>query len=188
MSLETKDLVGGIKRRPLLSICGALVVGLALLVYLRAGAPAELQARLDEREKEFSRLNNNVKFSAQLDSQLAALRKANAAVEAGALRVDELASNQRLFLRLEAESGVKLVDLRQLPMPAPVKGAPAATTIYTAIPFSVTIQGDYPQLMDFLKRLEQGPTLSRVNSASIAQPTDGAQSVSITAELLGFRS
>lgn len=188
MSLETKDLVDGLKRRPLLSVCGALVVALALTIYLRSGRPAELQARLDEREKEFSRLNNNVKFSAQLDSQLTALREANAAIAAGALRADELASNQRLFLRLEAESGVKLIDLRQLPLPAPVKGAPPATTIYAAIPFSVTIQGDYPQLMDFLKRLEQGPTLSRVNSATIAQPTEGAQSVSITAELLGFRS
>lgn len=197
MSSKIEDLVGGIKRRPFLSVCGALVVALALVLYFRAGRPAELRARLDEREKEFSRLNNNVKFSAQLDTQLTALREANALIEAGALRPGELAGNQRLFLRLEAESGAKLVDLRQLavsppasaPAKAPAKGATAPVAgVYASIPFSVTIQGEYPQLMDFLKRLEHGPTLSRLTSAQISQPAEGGRSISITAELLGFRS
>lgn len=195
MSLETKDLIEGVKRRPLLFVCGGLAVALGLLMYFRAGLPGELRGRLQEREKELSRLTNNVKFSAQLDAQVEALRAANARIEAGALRAGELARNQQLFVQLEAESGAKLIELRQLPLPTPAapvagKGAVVAApaTTFVTIPFSVTVKGDYPQLMQFLKGLEHGPTLSRIVSAAIAQPTDDAQSVSLSVELLGFRS
>jgi hypothetical protein len=192
MSLETKKLVEGVKRRPLLSVCGTVFVALSLLFYFRSGISAELKTRLDEREKELSRLSNNVKFSAQLDTQLEALRKANVAIEAGALRAGDLARNQQVFLRLLPETGVKLVDLTQVPAkpPAPVaKGAPApAVTTFAPLTFNLTIQGDYAQLMDFMKRLERGPTLSRVIAGRIASPLEGAQTVTLTVELLGFRS
>lgn len=197
MSLQTQDLVAGIKRRPVLFVCGVLALLFAVAIYFRGSVPTELRARLTEREKELTRLSNNVKFSAQLDGQLEALRAANAVIEQGALRIGELARNQQLFLRLEAESGVKLVDLRQLTTqatvatPAPKGKAAAAAApsgIYEPIRFSLNVQGDYPQLIDFLKRLDQCPTLSRLASANTAQPTEGTQSLSLIVELLGFRS
>lgn len=184
MSIQTKDLVAALKRRPLLCICGALVLGFGLTLYFRLGVADASRERLAEREKEFQRLTNNTKFSAQLDTQLQALRNANATIAAGALHVGELARNQQLFFRLEAETGVKLLDLRQLPAPAPAKGA-AAT--YVSIPFSLTVKGTYDQLIDFLQRLDRGATLSRVSTGSIARPSDGTQALSLSVELIGFR-
>lgn len=186
MSLDAKDIAAALKRRPLLFTCGALCLALGLSLYFRSGVPAELETRLAEREKEMKRLSNNVKFSAQLESQLQALRRANEVVAAGALRPAELARNQQLFYRLEAESGVKLVDIRQLAPPPPAKGAPAPVA-YVSVPFSLTIRGDYEQIVEFLYRLDHGPALSRVTSASIARPEDGAQSLSLTVDLLGLR-
>lgn len=186
MSLEAKDIAAAFKRRPLLFTCGALCLALGLGLYFRSGLPAELETRLAEREKEMKRLGNNVKFSAQLDAQLQTLRRANEVVSAGALRPAELARNQQLFFRLEAESGVKLVDIRQLATPPPTKGAPAPVA-YVSVPFSLTIRGDFEQIMDFLYRLDHGPTLSRVTSASMARPEEGTQSLSLTVDLLGLR-
>lgn len=186
MSLETKDIAAAFKRRPLLFICGALVLALALCLYFRSGVPAELETRLAEREKELKRLTNNVKFSAQLNAQVETLRRANELVSSGALRPAELARNQQLFYRLEAESGVKLADIRQLMPPASAKGAPAPVA-YVPVPFSLTIMGDYEQIIGFLHRLDHGPALSRVTSASIARPEDGVQSLSLTVDLLGLR-
>ena len=125
MSLETKDLVAAFKRRPLVFVCGVIVVALGLALYFRSGVGDELQARLAEREKELSRLTNNTKFSAQLDAQLQALRQANATLEAGALRVGELARNQQVFFRLEEQTGVPLLDLRPLNVSNAAKGVPA---------------------------------------------------------------
>ena len=187
MSLETKDVVNGIKRRPVLSTCVVLSVVLGALLYFRMGVPAEIQAKLEEREKELVRVSNNVKFSAQLEAQLQALKTVNTAIEGGALRPAELARNQQLFFQLEAESGVKLLDLRQQTSASAAKAAnPAA--IYSTIVFSLSIQGEYAQLLDFLKRLERSATLSRVRSASMGQAVEGIQSISLTVELLGLRS
>lgn len=186
MSLETKDIVAAFKRRPLLFTCGAVCLVLGLSLYFRAGVPAELETRLAEREKELKRLSNNVKFSAQLDAQLQTLRRANEVVQAGALRPAELARNQQLFYRLEAESGGKLADIRQLTPPAPAKGAPAPVA-YVPVPFSLTLRGDYEQIIGFLHRLDHGAALSRVTSASLGRPEDGAQSLTLTVDLLGLR-
>jgi len=186
MSIETKDVAAAFKRRPLLFVCGGLSLALALSVYFRLGVSDELETKLAEREKVLLRLSNNTKFSAQLDGQLEALRKANATIAEGALRPGELARNQQFFFRLEAETGVKLLDLRQLQSPPPAKGAPATT--YAAIPFSLTIKGDYAQIIQFLQRLDREPTLARVTSGAISRPTDGAQTLSFGVELLGFRS
>lgn len=186
MSIETKDVVAALKRRPLLFVCGALAVGLALGIYFRMGVQGEMEAKLAEQEKVLVRLSNNTKFSAQLDTQLESLRKANAKIAEGALRVGELARNQQLFFKLEAETGVKLLDLRQLSVAPPVKGATVST--YVAIPFSLTIEGDYAQIMNFLLRLDREATLARVTSGAISRPAEGAQSLSLSVELLGFRS
>ena len=185
MSIETKDVAVAFKRRPLLFICAALAVGLGVTAYFRQGVTDELRGVLAEREKELLRLTNNTKFSAQLDAQLESLRNANARLAAGALRAGELARNQQLFYRLEAETGVTLLDFRPLALPPPPKGV---APIYTAIPFSLTIKGDYSQIIDFLQRLDHGETLARVTSGSLARPAEGAQTLSLGVELLGFRS
>lgn len=183
MSIETKDLVAAFKRRPVVAVCAALIVVLGLRIYFTMGSDEVVQDTLREREKELGRLTANTKFSAQLDSQLETLRKANATIAAGALRVGDLAGNQQVFFRLEEQTGAKLLDLRPLNVPPPKAGAPA----FVGIPFSLTIKGEYFQLMDFLMRLDRGATLARVTTASIARPADGGQSLSLTVELLGFR-
>jgi len=185
MSLETKDVVAAIKRRPLVAACGMISLALLLGIYFRMDVRDVAQAQFDEREKALLRLIDNQKYSAQLDAHLQALRKANAVIEAGALRANELARNQQIFYQLEAASGVKLLDLRQLTPAIPAKGGPVT---YVPIPFSLTVKGDYAQIMDFLQRLDHGPTLCRVSSASIGRPVEGAYTLSLSLEMLGFRS
>ena len=186
MSLDTKEINDLFKRHPVPVGCAGLTFILLLALYFRFGTLAEVQVKLEEREKALSKLVDNVKFSAQLDTQLAALEQANAVILAGALREGELARNQQLFYRLEADSGVKLLDIRQQPVPKPAKGA--APTVYVPITFSLSILGEYPQIMKFLKNLEKGDTVSRLVAATIGQPVEGGQTVSLTVELLGIRS
>jgi Tfp pilus assembly protein PilO len=190
MSLETKDIIAAAKRRPLLFVCGAIVLAAGVLSYFRMDVRGQVEDALAEREKELKRLSNNVRFAVQLDNHLQSLREANEKIAAGALRVGELARNQQVFYRIEADSGVKLLDLRQAPLPAPARGA-AATTTYVSIPFTLTVRGEYPQLIDFLNRLDRVATLSRVTSANTSfnpATKDEGQALSLTVELLGFRS
>ncbi len=186
MSLDSKAVTDLFKRQPVPVCSLSLIFILLVVLYFRFGSLAEVQAKLEESEKTLSKLVDNVKFSAQLDTQLADLEQANGVIQAGALREGELARNQQLFYRLEADSGVKLLDIRQQPIPKLVKGA--APTVYVPITFSLSIVGEYAQIMKFLKNLEKGDTVSRLVAATIGPPMEGGQTVSLTVELLGIRS
>jgi hypothetical protein len=185
MSLDAKQLLQACKRRPILPVCCLLSLVLLVTLYFIKDKPAELQAELEQKEKVLTQLTNNIKFAVGLDSHLSDLTRANAALQAAALIPTELALNQQFFYELEATTGVKLLDLGQQPIGAPPKGA--APSPYVRLIFGLTAQGEYPQLMLFLRYLENSPTLCRITTASIGQVISGPQTINLSVELLGIR-
>ena len=187
MSIEGKDIVKACKRQPLLAVCIALCLALGGSLYLRSGLLDETQALLDEQSKLQRKLAANVKNGTKLDEQTASLKKVNELIRSNALKEGDLAANQQLFLRLETETNVKLVDLRPLPIPPPAKGAPAKG--YVPMAFSLSVSGPYRNIMEFLKRLESGLTLAKVTQASAAfsSSPDAEQTLALTVEVLGVR-
>ncbi|HLP25844.1 MAG TPA: hypothetical protein VK477_09215, partial [Acidobacteriota bacterium] len=92
--------------------------------------------------------------------------------------------------RLENETGVKLIDARQNPVPAAKQNAPK--TLYVPVSFSVTMHGTYPQIWSFLRRLETGPHFARFDRVALGKVEAGAKdavpdlmSAVFTVELLG---
>jgi hypothetical protein len=79
------------------------------------------------------------------------------------VRADELAKNQQYFYKVESETAVKLVDIRQ----NPPTNKPKAKTLYQPVSYSVVIRGTYAHVLDFLRRLESGQRFCRITSASI---------------------
>lgn len=186
MSLETKDIVAFWKRSPVLCSCIALTAVLLLSLYFRMGVREELEGKLTEQVKLRNKLAANVKYAAGLNEHTERLREVNAALTRTALKAGELALNQQFFLRLEAETGVKIIDLRPLAVPPPAKGAPS--TGYVPLGFSLSVSGNYTQLLKFITRIEKGQTLGKVRSASIAEPeAAGEQTVTLMVDLLGLR-
>src|SRR5690606_39707624 len=67
------------------------------------------------------------------------------------------------FYRLESETGIKLQDLRQLVPATAVRGA--AVPKHLRVPFAVSLQGEFPKVMNFLRRLDRKST--RLNSSHV---------------------
>jgi hypothetical protein len=185
MSLKSKNFVNACKRRPLLCICIGSGLILLLVFYFRMNLVVETETTLAERSQHLKKLKTNAIYATQLEQQIKTLKDVNQALADGALREGELAKNQQLFLRLEAETGVKLLDMKAQPVPPAPKVAGGSS--YVPISFSLTISGDYKQLITFLKRLDQGPTLCRVVNAAISGTNTGPQTMSLSVELLGLR-
>jgi hypothetical protein len=185
MSIETKDVVNLLKRRPLISACVGVSLGLLALLYLRMDLIPSTTVTLEDRNRALAKLKTNIKNSVQLAEQTEALAAVNKVILDNAFREGELALNQQLFLRLETELGVRLIDLRALPVPAPAKGAAAKG--YVPMGFSLSVGGDYQQLITYLKRLESAPTLARLVSASITGPNPNSQTINMNIEMLGLR-
>ncbi|MBC8010479.1 MAG: hypothetical protein H7067_10330 [Burkholderiales bacterium] len=186
MSLEGKDIINAAKKQPLVFACAVLLVVFLGFTYWRLGAVDTLQGQVDERLLVLQKTKANVTYSVQLDAQLKEFAEINQKIKASAFRPADLAQNQQMFYRLESETGVKLIDLRQqAPDKTPVKGAAVMT--YTPVVFALTIEGDYRQLLAFTKRLESGPTLSRTSNALFIIGTNNVPSLSMTVQMLGLR-
>jgi hypothetical protein len=151
-------------------------------------ATAEMEAKSNEGQ----RLAENIKNSFQLPEQLEALKAANREIESRIIRVGQLANNQQYFFRLESETGVKLLDLRQA---QPPRTAPlAAKAGNQPVGFNVSVQGSYAQVMDFLRRLESGIHYCRILTAELnpvddtvltGAPRSNATRLTLNLELLG---
>lgn len=193
MSLQTKDIAPLLKKSPLVTGCGLLVLILLVFSYFRMGSMDELQSVIDEKSRALRVLDQNVKNSAQLEVHINELRSLNALLRKGALREGDLVGNQQFFLRLEDELGIKITDYRSTPSsPAPgaaAGGAQAGTGSgpFVTLRFSLSASGSYTQLMNFTKGFEAHPTLCSVVNASYSEIEGELKSLNITVDVLGVR-
>jgi Tfp pilus assembly protein PilO len=187
MSLEGKDIINAAKKHPLVFACAGVILVLLGMMYWRAGTSAELQAKVDERSAVLQKNKTNVNYAVNLDSQLRALTEVNQRIQATALRPDDLPQNQQIFYRMEAATGVKLMDTPQQRATAvnTPKGAVALT--YVPVIFSLTVEGDYRQILNFTRQLETGPVISRVAGATLSLGGNNIPSLNLTIEMLGLR-
>lgn len=180
-----------LKKHPI-GVGGVLLAVLLLgLTVVRMGTLGDLETQLLDTQDQADRLKNNLRYSTNLDEDLATMEQAVAAVEAKAINPSALATNLQFFYRLEQELELELIDLRQgVPVESQTK------TTYQGIPYNVTVEGTYLQLLAFLQRLEDGDRIVKfvtinlseargVRGEAIVETTDPRLSLSLDITLLG---
>lgn len=182
MSINGKNLTALLKKHPVGFGCGFLSLLLIAAYFHRSAAIPEREAILEQRTAEGNRLSDNLRYSAQLKEHLDALVAANAEIDNRAVRLASLATNLAYFYQLETDTGIKLLDLRQLVPTTQARGG--AATKHIRIPYAVSVQGDYAKVMTFLRRLESGPHFNRINAATFSGTADTTLTLSL--ELLGL--
>jgi hypothetical protein len=171
MAISNEQVVALFKKNPVVSVAIILCLAMAGTLYYRSDAISIASKRLEERTAEGKRLSANIKNSAQLPEQLARVTAASKEANSRLVRVGQLADNLQYFYKLEAETGVKFLDLRQTT--DAVRSAKAGKI---PVGFTLTVQGDYPLLFEFLRRLESGSHYCRVKSANVVPFDQGAGS------------
>ncbi|MBL9208523.1 MAG: hypothetical protein JNN01_25800 [Opitutaceae bacterium] len=186
MSIKNEDVVSALKKYPLIFTCALVSAITMVAIYYRRDEMPVATAALDEKSSLSERLKLNIVNSAQLAEQRDALIAANAAVAARLIKASELAKNQQYFYRLEAETGTKYKDLKQLPPTPSIKGGSNA---YVAVPYTLVVEGGYSQLLSFMRRLENGSPFCHVSSANLARETSDISNqllvLNLSIELLG---
>lgn len=186
------DLLALIKKQPLAFICGLIIIGCGAALFFPREAVTTAQATYEEKEKEFRKIDNNVRASAGLAEAAAEMEAAGKQFDARLVRAPQLANNLQFFYRLESDTGVKLLDARQMPVPPPRPGERRGA--YVPVPFQVAIQGTFADTHAFLRRLENGPHFVRFAQMTTAKystggdstfSTGGALSITLTVEMLG---
>jgi hypothetical protein len=186
-------LPNSIKKQPVAVVCALLCLGLAVAVYFRKDAMAEANDALAQNKSDGEHLRDNVTNASKLDEQFEVMTQAIQAIEGRLVHADQLAINKQYFYKIESETQTKLTNLSQ--SGEATSGKNSGKNSYIAVLYSISIEGTYPQLLDFLRRVENGEHYARVQgvvltrgSGSENSPTGGAKnlSLSLNLELLGL--
>jgi hypothetical protein len=181
-----EQLVSTLKANPISVACGALALTLGILIYVRGDGVPEGEALLDQKATLGERIDANLKNGVQLAEQYAAISASRKEIETRLVRADEIAKNLQFFYKLEAETGVKLVDLRQNS-----SALKPAKSSYRGVGYSVAVRGDYVRILDFMRRLESNQRFCRVMTAAIGvggssdKDRGNEMTMNLSLELLG---
>lgn len=184
MSIDSKRLLRLFRGQPIPAICGLVVFVLILAFYFRGASAVGVQSQLDERNKHYRDLKANVASSVKLDEDLRRLVEYNKKIADGALRVGDIVQNLQFFYKIESETGVKLVDLRQQVVPPLSKGASPSS--YVGVGFSLSIEGDYEKIILFCDALKHSSALAKIANFSISKSERGLVA-NMAVQLVGTR-
>ncbi len=179
--MTSADLIARLKKQPVGFACGLICLLCAGWLYFRSGEIGKRQADYEAKSAEAAKVSSNVGFSKNLPEQVTELQAASKEMEGRLVRAGQLAVNLQYFYKLEAENEVKLLDVRQNPLPRNTK------TLYVGIPYSVNVQGPYKNVMAFLQRLEKGRHFCRINNATFNKFAGGTAglTMALNLDLLG---
>lgn len=175
-----------LRRNPLRITCGTVSVLAGLGIYLVQGWRSEAAGELEVKTAEGEKLAANVRNAAHLAEQLQTLSAVNADMHARMIRMSELATNLQYFYRLETESEVELVELRQTTTSE--SSTAKGPKLSPGVGFAVSVRGEYRSLLGWLRRLEGGPYFCRVLSVGAGAPIPdraGPIVINVNVELLG---
>ena len=186
--MSTDELIALCKKQPIGFGCGLLCIILGVAIYYRSGKIAENQAEYEAKSAEAAAIMANVGNSKNLAEQVAEIQALTKELESRLVGAGQLAINQQYFYKLEAENEVKLMDVRQGNFNRSGKAN------YAGIPFTVSVQGTYKQIMAFLQKLENGRYFCRFNGVTFSKMAGASESstfgaagmtLTINLELLG---
>lgn len=178
------DITAVIKKQPIGFACLAIALVCGGLIYWRSDKISEQKDLYDQKAKEDEHVLANVRNAAGLPQQAEAMQRAASQLEERLVAASRLATNLQFFYRLESETGVKLLDVRQGALPARAAGK----GLYVGVPYTVSIQGNLKQVLDFIQHIESGPHLAKFSGVAMNKTDSTAgetMTVSMKLDLLG---
>lgn len=168
-------------------LVGVSIILLGAIIFRSSEIPAREQA-VEEKTAEGQRLQANITNSALLHEHVDELARVNKELSQQLVNPNQLGENLQFFYRIEAATGAKIVDVRQTYSPQTVKGQKGS---FVGISYTVSIQGDFRTVLNFVRKIEKSNRISRIMSASFGQSANGERagveivSMNLNIELLG---
>jgi hypothetical protein len=183
--MNSKSLLLLAKKYPFSAVCAILCVLLVGLYYYRGSGVEDINGILAQKTSEARRIKTNINNSAQLGEHVELLRTANEKIGQRLMRESDLATNQQYFYKIEAETGIKITDLQPGGAVGQVRGKGASVKLlYPPVPYTCAVQGNYGQILQFLRKLESGDHFMRVTSATISLAGGASDGAAVSADPL----
>lgn len=164
MSALLQQLLGFFRRHPFVIICSALSILLWVANYFIWQRQQELAANHQTLQRNGEDMLQSLTNHSRVTAELATVKEALAYIDQNLIHEGDLPENMGYFYQLEAASRIRLQALNQLSSMPPPPEQPFRT-----VPFSLRTSGSYRQVLRFLRELETGPRLYRVQTYALGQ-------------------
>lgn len=191
--MTAQDLIEKLKRYPIPTTCGGIILVCFFAFYLRMNLLTDLEIENGEVQRQAQQVEQNINNGKLLAEHIEQMKAKTGDLDARLIKHSELATNLKYFYEIEATTHVSINDLRQVP-PAAVRGAPK--TILTGVNYALLITGRFHQVISYVNELEHGRHFYRLenfslqrgreDSAGRAPGTAGPVTMSLNLELLGL--
>lgn len=188
---QLKKILGKLRAYPVAIGAGAVALLLLVAIVFRSTAIGALETELTLKESEWNRISGNQKRARNLEEHLAAIKEGKAQVASRLMDPEERALNYDYFYSLEDQSGVRLIRLNQGGV-IDTKGSniPGIEQFkeYQLVGYTISIEGEFEQMVDFLSRLSNGRYLTRISTFTISRAqraNAGTLSANLQLQILG---
>ncbi len=169
-----------VRRYPLVVVCSVLTLGLGITSYYLWQEQQVLATGHDSVRRNGEDVLLSLSSLPRVSSELATVKEAVEFIDSNLVKEGDLAENLGYFYQLETVSKVKLSQVSQLSS-QPVSGDNA----FVSIPFTIRANGSYRQVMRFIRELETGPRLCRIQTYGFSGGADDRIQLDLSLEMLG---
>lgn len=169
MSALLQQLLAFFRRHPFVIACSAIAILLWVANYFIWQRHQQLTISHQTQQRTGEDMLQSLTSHSRVTDELQAVKEALAFIDRNLIFEGDLPENMGYFYQVEAASRLRLQSLNQLSsMPPPPDQA------FKTVPFTLRTSGSYRQVMRFIRELETGPRLYRVQSYSLTQGGAGA--------------
>ncbi|HEX4046552.1 MAG TPA: hypothetical protein VGG34_00475 [Opitutaceae bacterium] len=186
--MSNEELLIFVRKNVVAVSCAVLIIVICVAMYYRKDLLPDAEKVLADKTKQGELLAANKEDANQLKEQYAQLVSENDAIASRMIHVGQLAENMQYFYKIESETGTKLSDPHQGSAAAPPKGQKPN---FVSVGFTVSAKGDYGQLLNLLRKLENGDHYSRINTLRLTPTGEfrgGLMQMNVGMDLLAVQS
>ncbi|HVS51715.1 MAG TPA: type 4a pilus biogenesis protein PilO [Opitutaceae bacterium] len=179
MNPQLATALGVLRRYPYCAACVLLTILLGAGAWYLRGENDELLLTHADRSKEGESMLSLLVGGSTWRQELATARTATHRIEENLAVETNLAENTWYFFKFEEQAKVRLTELHQLNSP------PSESTLYSRVPYTLRVAGEYEGVENFLHAVETGPRLVKITSFTMNRGTTGMIVLDLNLEVLG---
>jgi Tfp pilus assembly protein PilO len=173
--MNIQGLADFIRKNLVMAFSAIVMVGSMTLYLVHKDKNSLLDSEIEQVNIRISSMMKNIKNSKGLEADIESIEGKVEELNNRMFQAQELATNYNYFFNLEDETGIKVSDIKQIGiaeettdpkmkrMPKPVVNS------YEKIRFHLKASGEYAEIVNFLRKLEGGPSFYRLEKLRLAK-------------------
>ena len=167
-------------RKSLVIAVSLFVIAGSMTVYLiHKDKKSLIDSEIEQVNIRISSMLKNIKNSKGMEEDIEAIEEKVEKLNARMFQSQELATNYNYFFNLEDETGIKVSDLKQVGIaeeeldPRKKKMPKPIIDSYEKIRYHLKASGEFGEIVNFLRKLEGGPSFYRLEEFRLAKSESG---------------